>query len=339
MESLFLEIGEKKFRAKQAFQWVNKGIKQYEEMTNLSKKLIKQLSEETRITHNRIEEKFVSKIDGTVKYLFLLDDGHIIEGVLMKYKHGFTACISTQVGCAMGCQFCASTTGGLIRNLRAGEMIDQILLMQQDQGERISNIVLMGSGEPLHNYDETIRFLKIVNDPEGLNIGNRHITLSTCGLVPEIKKLGALQIPINLAISLHAPNDQLRKQTMPIAQKYTIDQLIQSCYDYLENNNRRITFEYALIEDVNDGEKEAHELSKLLKGLLCHVNLIPINPIEERTYQKSKDSQVKKFQQILKSNGIEATIRREMGTDIQGACGQLRRKYVDDQEKKEISEV
>lgn len=328
MEDLIDRIGEKRYRGKQVFQWVNKGIKDFENMTNLPKTLKETLQETSFITKISIEKKWISKIDGTTKYLFRLEDGNIIEAVAMKYKHGITVCISSQVGCLMGCNFCASTIGGLIRNLRAGEMIDQIILIQQDLESKISNIVLMGSGEPLHNYDEVINFLRIVNNENGLNIGNRHITLSTCGLVPEIKKLAELEIPINLAISLHAPNDNTREKLMPIAKKYSIEELIVACRYYLEKSNRRITFEYALIKGLNDSGIHANQLSRLLKGLLCHVNLIPINAVEERNYKKSDKEKAKKFQEILRNNGIETTIRREMGADINAACGQLRNSYL-----------
>lgn len=328
MEDLIDRIGEKRYRGKQVFQWVNKGIKDFENMTNLPKTLKETLQETSFITKISIEKKWISKIDGTTKYLFRLEDGNIIEAVAMKYKHGITVCISSQVGCLMGCNFCASTIGGLIRNLRAGEMMDQIILIQQDLESKISNIVLMGSGEPLHNYDEVINFLRIVNNENGLNIGNRHITLSTCGLVPEIKKLAELEIPINLAISLHAPNDNTREKLMPIAKKYSIEELIVACRYYLEKSNRRITFEYALIKGLNDSGIHANQLSRLLKGLLCHVNLIPINAVEERNYKKSDKEKAKKFQEILRNNGIETTIRREMGADINAACGQLRNSYL-----------
>lgn len=330
IEELVEELGEKKYRGKQIFQWANRGEKSFEAMTNISKALREGLQEGSFITEVKIEKKLVSKIDDTTKYLFLLEDRNIIEGVVMKYKHGLTACISSQVGCLMGCSFCASTIGGLVRNLRAGEMIDQILLMQKDLGERISNVVIMGSGEPLHNYKEVINFLKIVNNENGLNIGNRHITLSTCGLVPEIKKLADLLIPINLAISLHAPNDEIRQKLMPIAKKYSLKDLIEACRYYLQYNNRRITFEYALVKGVNDQENHAQQLSQLLKGLLCHVNLIPVNTVEEARLKKSNLDQIKKFQSILKSKGIETTIRREMGSDIQAACGQLRNSYMNE---------
>ena len=330
---LFIEtLGEKKFRGQQIFKWVQKGIKDIDEMSNLSKDFREKLKERAYITNIKIEQKLSSKIDGTKKYLFLLEDNHIVEGVVMSYKHGLTACLSSQVGCGMGCSFCASTTHGLLRHLRAGEIIDQILLMQKDLGERISNVVMMGSGEPLHNFKEVVAFLKIVNDENGINIGNRHITLSTCGLVPEIKKLADLQIPINLAISLHAPNDELRQQTMPVAKRYSIKELMDSCRYYLEKNNRRITFEYALIKDFNDNPTHAEELSRLLRGLLCHVNLIPVNPIDEKTFQRSKLDYIKNFERILLKNGIETTVRREMGADIDAACGQLRNRYLKDRE-------
>lgn len=332
LQAFIEELGEKKFRGQQIFQWVQKGLKEIDEMTNLSKDFREKLKRDSYITNLKIEEKLASKIDGTKKYLFLLEDKHIIEGVVMSYKHGLTACLSSQVGCGMGCSFCASTRQGLLRNLRAGEMIDQILIMQKDLGERISNIVLMGSGEPLHNFKEVLAFLKIVNDNQGINIGNRHITLSTCGLVPEIKKLADLQIPINLAISLHAPNDEIRQQTMPVAKRYTIKELMEACRYYLEKNNRRITFEYALIKDFNDKPQHAEELSRLLKGLLCHVNLIPVNPIDEKNFERSKADYIKAFEKILLKNGIETTVRREMGADIDAACGQLRNRYLKDKE-------
>ncbi|PHS35506.1 MAG: 23S rRNA (adenine(2503)-C(2))-methyltransferase RlmN [Alkaliphilus sp.] len=331
LEEYCINIGEKKFRAKQIFEWIHRGAKSIDEMTNLSINLRTKLKENAKITNMVIERKITSKEDGTRKYLLLLEDDNVIEGVVMKYKHGLTACISSQIGCAMGCTFCASTVNGLVRNLTAGEMVKQILLMQEDVGERISNIVVMGIGEPLHNFKNLISFLKIVNDENGLNIGNRHITISTCGLVPEIKKLADLKIPINLAISLHAANDDIRKTLIPIANKYSIEELLASCRYYLEMTNRRITFEYALIDGVNDGEKDARELRRLLKKMLCHVNLIPINKIEERDYRKSDSKRIKKFKEILEEFGVQVTIRREMGADIDAACGQLRNKVLKSQ--------
>ena len=328
IEDLMEKVGDKRYRGKQIFQWVNKGIKDFDKMSNIPKALRETLQEISYITRISIEKRWISKIDGTIKYLFRLEDDNIIEAVAMEYKHGITLCISSQVGCGMGCNFCASTIGGLVRNLRAGEMVDQILLIQEDLNTKISNIVLMGSGEPLQNYDQVINFLKIVNNENGLNIGNRHITLSTCGLVPEIRRLADVQLPINLAISLHAPNDIIRKNIMPIAKKYSIEELMVACKYYLEKNNRRITFEYALIKGVNDTDLHAKELSGVLKGLLCHVNLIPINEVKERDYKKSNKDKIERFQSILKKNGIETTIRREMGADINAACGQLRNNYL-----------
>lgn len=330
----FIEgLGEKSFRGKQIFQWLHRGVKSIDEMTNLSKALREQLKERASINQIKIETKLVSKIDGTTKYLFLLEDRNIIEGVVMSYKHGLTACISSQVGCSMGCTFCASTKGGLVRNLTAGEMLGQILTMEADLGKRISNIVMMGSGEPLHNFKQMTKFLRIVNDEDGLNIGNRHITVSTCGLVPEIRALADLQIPINLAISLHAPTDELRKKMMPVAQRYSIYDIIESCQYYLKKNNRRITFEYALIQGLNDGEEDARILAYELKGLLCHVNLIPVNQVDETPYKKSHRDRIKTFEGILKRAGIETTLRREMGADIQAACGQLRNRYLESKQK------
>lgn len=328
LEEYCINIGEKKFRAKQIFEWIHRGVKSIDEMTNLSINLRNKLKENAKITNMVIERKLISKEDGTRKYLLLLEDDNVIEGVVMKYKHGLTACISSQIGCAMGCTFCASTVNGLGRNMTAGEMVKQILLMQEDVGERISNIVIMGIGEPLHNFKNLISFLKIVNDENGLNIGNRHITISTCGLVPEIKKLADFKIPINLAISLHAANDDIRKTLIPIANKYSREELLASCRYYLEMTNRRITFEYALIDGINDGEKDARELRRLLKKMLCHVNLIPINKIEERDYRKSDTKRIKKFKEILEEFGVQVTIRREMGADIDAACGQLRNKVL-----------
>ncbi len=328
IEEFLIDMDEKRFRGEQIFQWVNKGVKDFDEMTNLSKPLREKLKNHTYITNIKTKEKLVSNIDGTIKYLFLLEDSNIIEGVVMRYHYGLTACISTQVGCAMSCTFCASTLKGLVRNLRAGEMVDQVLTMQKDMGEEISNIVLMGIGEPLNNFDETIKFIKIVNNENGLNIGSRRITISTSGLVPQIKALADLQIPINLAISLHAPNDELRKQIMPVTKKYSIKELIESCKYYIDKTGRRVSFEYVLIEGINDRDFHAKELSNLLKGMLCYVNLIPVNTIKEKGYKRPDREDIRRFRQILQEFGIDATIRREIGTDINAACGQLRRKYL-----------
>jgi 23S rRNA (adenine2503-C2)-methyltransferase len=328
LEQFCVDIGEKKFRARQIFKWIYRNIGNIDEMSDLSLDLREKLKEKSCIGNLSIEKKFESNIDGTTKYLLKLDDGNIIESVLMEYSFGISACISTQVGCAMGCSFCASTIGGLVRSLTPGEMVSEITTMQRDRGKRISNIVLMGSGEPLDNFDNVIKFLKIVNCDEGLNIGMRHITLSTCGLAPEIRKLADMDLQITLAISLHAPNDEIRKSIMPIARKYTISEVLDACRYYIDKTNRRITFEYSMISGVNDTVDNARELSILLKDLLCHVNLIPVNEIKEREFKKSGSENINAFKKMLESRGIEVTIRREMGADINAACGQLRKNYI-----------
>ena len=274
-----------------------------------------------------IELKLESKDGKTKKYLFLLNDGNIIETVMMDYDSRVTVCVSNQVGCRMGCRFCASTMDGLVRNLEPWEILDQIMKIQEDTGKRVSNLVLMGSGEPLDNYDNTKQFLKIVNDENGLNIGYRHITLSTCGIVPKIYELADLEIPINLAISLHSPYDEKRKEIMPVANKYSIKEILDACRYYIKKTNRRVTFEYSLIKGVNDGKKEAEALASLLKGMLCHVNLIPINEVDERDFKKPDKAFIYKFRDYLEERNIPATVRISMGSDISGACGQLRRKH------------
>lgn len=329
LEDLLGTMGQQKFRAKQIYQWLNKGIKDIDEMSNISKELRQALAEKTDLHKLFIEHKLVSKIDGTAKYLFRLSDGNIIESVFMQYKHGNTACISSQVGCRMGCRFCASTGAGFMRNLTAGEMLDQVLTMQTDSGKRIGNIVIMGIGEPLDNYENVTKFLRLVNHPEGLNIGYRHISVSTCGLVPEILQLARENMPITLSISLHAPKDEEREKIMPINRKYSIDKLIEACKIYTEETKRRITFEYALIDGVNDSRNDAVELAHTIKGMLCHVNLIPVNSIKDGVFRKSSKQQIKIFQETLQRFGIEATVRRELGSDINAACGQLRRSVLD----------
>lgn len=328
LQTWLQEIGEPKYRAKQIFQWMYNGVTEFEEMTNLSKALREKLAQNANVQYVKIIRKFVSKLDKTTKYLFELIDGNIIESVLMEYHHGHSLCISTQVGCRMGCTFCASGLEGLVRNMSAGEILDQIIAVQKDCGNRISSIVLMGTGEPLDNYTEVLKFIKLVNDPNGLGLGQRHITLSTSGLADKIKELADLNLQINLAISLHAPNDEIRKQTMPIAHKYEMAELLEACRYYLVKTHRRITFEYAMVKGVNDSVQHAHELGKKLKGLLCHVNLIRLNEIDEADYKQSEKEAVENFKKILKGYGIETTVRRKMGTDIQAACGQLRRHYV-----------
>lgn len=329
LEELVLGYGESKFRAKQLFEWLHgKMIWDYDEMTNLSKGLREKLERDFPLVPLKIVTKYESEMDGTIKYLFELSDSHIIEGVLMRYKHGASVCISSQVGCRMGCKFCASTLEGLVRPLTAGEMVGQIYTIQKDIGERISNIVIMGSGEPLENLEITERFVALINHKSGQNIGQRHITVSTCGLVPEIKALADKGVQINLALSLHAPTDEERKKIMPIAYRYSIEEILEACEYYIDQTGRRVTFEYALIEGQNDIPETAHRLGKLLKGMLCHVNLIPVNKIEERDYKSSTPSSVDKFINILEHYHIPATKRRTLGADIDAACGQLRRRYI-----------
>nr|WP_330392597.1 23S rRNA (adenine(2503)-C(2))-methyltransferase RlmN [Geosporobacter subterraneus] len=331
LELFFKEIGEPAYRAKQVFQWIHKGVRSFDEMTNLSKALRQKLEGKAYLGQMHIADKLVSTVDGTRKYLMELQDKNIIECVLMRYDYGNTLCVSCQVGCRMGCSFCASTLEGVIRNLSAGEILDQVLIVQKDLGDRISNIVLMGSGEPFDNFQEVMKFLDIINHPEGLNISLRNITISTCGLVPQIKVLADQKPQVTLAISLHASNDELRSQMMPVNKRYPLQELIKACRYYIEKTNKRITFEYALIQNVNDTEHHARELGELLKSLICHVNLIPLNKVSEREYTAPNKEGIKKFQQILKQKGIEATIRRELGSDINAACGQLRRRYLKEQ--------
>lgn len=318
------ELGEPSFRAKQIFEWLYRGADSFDEMSNLSKSLRERLGAAYTAGNLKIEQKFVSRIDETRRYLLKLEDGNYIESVLMKYHHGYTICVSSQVGCAMGCRFCASTRNGKARNLSAGEIIGQVMTVQKDLGERISNIVMMGIGEPLDNYDEVLKFLEIVNHPSGLNIGHRHITLSTCGLVPKIKDLADRQLQITLSVSLHAADDETRSEIMPVNRRYSISQLMEACRYYIKNTNRRISFEYTLISGVNDNSAEAEKLLKLLHGMLCHVNLIPVNPVKETGFKQGSRAKIEEFQRILESGGISATIRREMGADISAACGQLR---------------
>ena len=320
-------IGEKAFRATQIYGWIYKGAKSFSDMKNIPKSLQEKLEEIAFIGNLNINLKLVSKLDGTRKYLFELNDGNIIESVMMEYEHGVTVCISNQVGCRMGCRFCASTIDGLVRNLEPWEILDQIIKIQEDIGKRVSNLVLMGSGEPLDNFDNTKQFLKLVNDKNGLNIGYRHITLSTCGVVPKMYELADLEIPINLALSLHSPYDESRKEIMPIANAYSIKEVIDACKYYIKKTNRRVTFEYSLIKGVNDSQEDAKKLASLLKGMLCHVNLIPINKVDERDYEKPDKTYIYKFRDKIQKENIPATIRREMGADINGACGQLRRKH------------
>lgn len=332
VEALMEELGEKKFRAVQIYEWIHKKLVQsYEEMTNIPKSLKDKLKEKVTFSPIREVERYVSKIDGTTKFLMELSDGNMIETVLMKYHHGNSVCISSQVGCRMGCRFCASTLNGLTRQMTVSELLNQIYYVQRTTGERVSNVVVMGTGEPFDNYDHIVSFLHMLTDSRGLNISQRNITVSTCGLVPKIYELAEEKLAITLAISLHAPNDEMRRTLMPIANRYTIDEILTACDTYIEKTGRRITFEYSLVAGVNDKKEHAMELVRRLSGKLCHVNLIPVNPIEERDYKRSEKESVESFLKILEKHHINATVRREMGSDIQAACGQLRKRYHDRQ--------
>ena len=331
LEEEFIKLGEKKYRAGQVFQWLYvEKVKSFDEMTNLSLELREKLKQNYEICNYNIITKLESK-DGTKKYLFDILDGNAIETVLMQYHHGKTICVSTQVGCKMGCKFCASTGIPFIRNLTAGEIVEQILAVEQDIGEKISNIVYMGIGEPLDNYENVVKSIRILNNQKGLNIGARHISVSTSGLVPRIYDLAKENIQCTLSISLHATNNGKRSSMMPVNNAYPIEELIKACKDYIKTTNRRISFEYALAKDNNDNLEDAKELVKLLKGMLCHVNLIPINKIENGKFTKSTNENIIKFRDYLNENGIVATIRRELGADIDAACGQLRRKNLNKQ--------
>lgn len=317
-------LNQPSYRAAQIFKWLYRGITDFDEMTDLSKELRNILKEKAFIDILETEKKLVSKTDGTVKYLFRLKDGEHIESVVMSYKHGNSICISSQVGCKMGCAFCASTIGGFKRNLTAAEMLNQIIFAQNDYGQKIGNIVIMGIGEPLDNYTNVLVFLENINSKEGLNISHRHISLSTCGIVDKINDLAKKRLQITVSVSLHAPNDAIRNRIMPINKKWDIDELIKSCHYYIEETGRRISFEYTLIDGVNDSLECADELAQRLAGLICHVNLIAVNPIREKCFSKSSAEMVAKFQKRLLEKGINATVRRVLGADINASCGQLR---------------
>ena len=321
------ELGQPAFRAKQVYSWLHKGVRSYDEMTNLPKGLRDVLSEKYPIHPPKVVRKQESAKDGTIKYLWQLQDGNCVETVLMRYHYGNTVCISTEVGCGMGCAFCASTIGGLVRRLEPYEMLDEVLFTQIDSGLPVSHIVLMGIGEPLDNFDNVMRFLELVNSEEGMNISMRHISLSTCGLVPKIDELAKRKLQISLAISLHGPNDEIRGKIMPVNKAYPIDVLLDACRRYYAVTSRRIHFEYAMIDGVNDSEANAKELLRRLKGLPAHVNMIPLNHVEESPLKPSSKAAVAKFQKILEDGGVTATVRRTLGGDIDASCGQLRRKY------------
>ena len=321
------EMGQPAFRGKQVYSWLHKGVRGYDQMSNLPKSLQAELAERYPILPPKVVRKQESAKDGTIKYLWQLSDGNCVETVLMRYNYGNTVCISTEVGCRMGCAFCASTIGGLVRKLEPFEMLDEVLFTQVDSGLPISRVVLMGIGEPLDNFDNVLRFLELINSEEGMNLSMRHISLSTCGLVSKIDELAAKKLQISLAISLHGPNNEIRSRIMPVNKAYPMEELIAACRRYYEATSRRIHFEYAMIDGVNDSEENAREILRVMKGLPAHFNLIPLNHVEESPLMPSSKAAVAKFQQILENGGITATVRRTLGGDIDASCGQLRRKY------------
>ena len=322
------------FRAAQLRTWLDAGATSFEEMTNLPRALQEKFRTFFWIPPVKIEKKLVSQRDNTVKYLYSLADGENVESVLMQYHHGWSQCLSTQVGCRMGCSFCATGMGGFARNLLASEMIGQIEAAQKDTGVRVSSVVLMGMGEPLDNFDNVLRFLQMLSEPGGVHIGMRHVSLSTCGLVDQIYRLMDQNLQLTLSVSLHAPNDELRSRMMPINRRWPVEQLMQACRDYFRTTGRRISFEYALIKGVNDSPADAQKLAKLLDGMICHVNLIPVNPVKERGYDRTAQQDIRRFVDTLGRLGVNATVRRELGSDINAACGQLRRQYEQGEEAK-----
>ena len=328
------DMGQPAFRGKQVFTWLHRGVRSFDEMSNLSKPLRQQLAQAYTISVPTVARKQESRLDGTIKYLWELPDGNCIETVLMQYHHGSTVCISSQVGCRMGCAFCASTIGGLVRRLEPYEMLDEVLFTQVDSGLPISHIVLMGIGEPLDNFDNVMRFLELVNSPEGMNISMRHISLSTCGLVPKIDELAKRKLQLTLSVSLHAPNDEVRDRIMPVNKAYPSEELLAACRRYYQATSRRISFEYAMIDGVNDRPEDAKELLRRLKGLPAHFNLIPLNHVEESPLKPSTRAAVAAFQKTLEDGGVTATVRRTLGGDIDASCGQLRRKYNQSKEKR-----
>ena len=326
LSDYFRQLGQPAFRARQVFQWLHRGVTSFDEMSDLPKTLRQILEEQCRITVPVVERKQVSGLDGTIKYLWRMGDGNCIETVLMRYKHGNTVCVSCQVGCNMGCVFCASTLGGKVRDLAPSEILDQVIFTRKDSGEEISNIVMMGIGEPMDNFDNVLRFLSLVNHPDGLNIGMRHISVSTCGLVNKIDKLAQLGLQLTLSVSLHAPDNETRSRLMPVNRGVGVSRLMESCRRYFETTGRRISYEYAVIDGVNDSDAQADRLAGLLQGQPGHVNLIPLNNIEESPLKPSR--RVRQFQQRLESHGITATVRRKLGGDIDASCGQLRKKQM-----------
>lgn len=327
LSAVFKELGQPAFRAKQAYAWLHRGVRSYDEMTNLPKNLREELAERFPICPPKVVRRQESARDGTIKYLWQLSDGNCVETVLMRYHYGNTVCISTEVGCRMGCAFCASTIGGLVRRLEPFEMLDEVLFTQVDSGLPISHIVLMGIGEPLDNFENVMRFLELVNSPEGMNISMRHISLSTCGLVPKIDQLAQKKLQLTLSVSLHAPNDRIRDRIMPVNKAYPTEELLEACRRYYQATSRRISFEYAMIDGVNDSVEHAKELLKRLKGLSAHFNLIPLNRVEESPLKPSSREAVAAFQKQLEQGGVTATVRRTLGGDIDASCGQLRRKF------------
>lgn len=327
MQAAFRELGEPAFRAKQVFVWLHRGAASFDEMTNLSKPLRQRLDGLYDITAPEIVRKLQSQKDGTIKYLWKLRDGNCVESVLMQYHHGNSICISSEVGCPMGCKFCASTLGGLVRRLEPSELLDQVIFAQKDSGMEISNIVLMGIGEPLDNFDNVMRFLELVNSPDGLNIGMRHISLSTCGLVDKIRLLAQKKLQLTLSVSLHSPDDESRSKIMPVNRRWNVEQLLAACKEYYETTGRRVSFEYTMIDGVSDSPEQAELLAKKLQGMAAHVNMIPLNSVEESGLRCSARQAIAKFQEILERHGVTATVRRTLGSDINASCGQLRRKY------------
>lgn len=331
LEQELTGMGEKAFRGRQVFQWMHQKLADsFEEMTNLSKELRQRLAAEQELVALKQVDVKRSNIDGTRKYLFGLPDGHVIESVLMKYQHGNSVCISSQAGCRMGCRFCASALEGLARNLKPSEMLSQVYQIQKDAGERVSNVVVMGVGEPLDNYDNLVRFIRLLSDERGLNISQRNVTVSTCGIAPGIERLADEGLSVTLALSLHAPDDEVRKKLMPVASRYALEEVLRACQVYFEKTGRRLSFEYSLIRGVNDGMKDAQALAKLAKSQRGHVNLIPVNPIKERDFVQSDAKTVEDFKRYLERNGVNVTVRRQMGRDINGACGQLRRSRMEE---------